>query len=258
MPFGVLAIGANGLNTQNDVLGAIAANIANANTPGYGSRETAVGSTGSSLVRPPGAQLMGQTLNAGLTVNAGAALLGDTPVFANGIQPTSTASNLAIQGDGFFMVSVPGGGISFTRAGMFQIDAGGELVLPNGAKLYPPVNIPQGENFTVSANGVVTVAGPNGPKTVGHVKVASIPNPQGLVAQGNNLYGLSANSGQPTITTPGQNGTGALQSSALNASSTNLAQNLVDLVQAETAYSVNAKVISTDQQVIQSTTNLQV
>lgn len=255
--FNVLGIAANGLNTQNDVIGAIASNIANANTPGYGNRETAIASTGTSVVRPPGARLMGQTLNAGLTMNAGAALVGDTPVFSNGIQPTNTPSNLAIQGDGFFMVSA-GGGLAFTRAGVFQIDAGGELVLPSGAKLYPPVYLPAGERFSVSANGVVTVSGPKGPQVVGQVKLASIPNPQGLVALGNNLYGLSANSGKPTMTTPGQNGTGTLMSSAVNQSGTSLAQNLVNLVQAETAYNVNAKVISVDQQVIQSTTNLQV
>ncbi len=255
--FTVLGIGANGLNTQSEVLNAIASNIANANTPGYGSRETAVAATGNSLVRPAGVTLMGQTLNAGLTLNAGAALVGDTPVFSNGIQPTNTPSNLAIQGDGFFMVSAPGG-IAFTRAGMFQIDSGGELVLPGGAKLYPPINVPLGERFSVSANGVVTVSGANGPQVVGQVKIASIPNPQGLVALGNNLYGLSANSGQPTVTTPGQNGTGTLTSSALNQSATSLSQNLVDLVQAETAYSVNAKVLTVGQQVIQSTTNLQV
>lgn len=255
--FSVLGIGANGINTQSDVLNAIAANIANANTPGYGARQTAIASTGNAVIRPRGATLLGQTLNSSVSMNAGAALVGNSPVFTNGVQTSTTASNLAVQGNGFFMVSVPGG-IAFTRAGMFQIDSGGELVLPNGAKLYPPVNIPQGQKFTVAADGVVTVQGPNGPTTVGQVKLASIPNPQGLIAQGNNLYGLSANSGTPTVTKPGQNGTGTLMSSALNQSGTNLASNLVDLVQAETAYSVNAKVVSIDQQVIQSTTNLQV
>ncbi|NMP23074.1 flagellar hook-basal body protein [Sulfobacillus harzensis] len=255
--FSVLGIGSNGLNTQSDVLNAIASNIANANTPGYGSRETAVASTGNAVVRPSGAKLLGQTLVPGLTLNAGAALQGNVPVFGTGIQPTSTPSNLAIQGDGFFMVSTPNG-IAFTRAGTFEIDSGGELVLPSGAKLYPPVTIPQGAQFTISADGVVTIKGANGPQVVGQVKLASIPNPSGLVAQGNNLYGLSANSGKPTVVTPGQGGTGTLAPSAVNQSSTNLADNLVNLVQAETAYSVNAKVISVDQQVIQSTTNLQV
>ncbi len=254
--FSVLGVAANGLNTQNDVLSAIAANIANSNTPGYGARETAIASTGNAVVRPSGARLMGQTLNAALTLNGGSALVGNTPFFSDGVQPTNSPSNLAIEGNGFFMVSTPSG-VSFTRAGMFQLDSGGQLVLSNGAKLYPPVNVPLGQKFSVSAEGVVTVSGANGPKVVGQVKIASIPNPQGLVAQGNNLYGLSANSGQPTVTKPGQNGTGPLASSAVNQSSTNLAQSMVDLVQAETAYQVNAKVITVDQQVIQSTTSLQ-
>jgi flagellar basal-body rod protein FlgG len=252
----VLGIGASGLNAQSDVLGAIAANIANMNTPGYGSTEPALASTPSAVVRAPGAQLSGQTLNTGLTMTTGVGMVANAPVFSNNVQTTNSPSNLAIEGNGFFMVSGPNG-LAFTRAGMFQLDSGGELVLEGGQKLYPPVIVPSGEKFSVAADGVVTVSTPTGPKTVGQVKLASIPNPQGLVSQGGGLYGLSPNSGKPTISVPGQNGTGTLASSAVNQSGTNLAQNLVNLVQAETAYSLNAKVISVDQLIIQSTTNLQ-
>lgn len=254
--FSVLGIGSSGLTAQSDVLNSIAANIANINTPGYGANEPALASTGNSVVRPSGASLAGQTLKSGLTMNSGAGLVGNAPIFSNNIQTTTSSSNLAIEGNGFFMVSGQGG-LAFTRAGMFQIDSGGALVLAGGQKLYPPINIPLGEQFTVSANGVVTASSPNGPKVVGQVKIASIPNPQGLVSKGGGLYGLSRNSGQPTITTPGKNGTGTLASSAVNQSGANLADSLVNLVQAETAYSLNAKVITVGQQVIQATTSLQ-
>lgn len=252
----VLGIGASGLNAQSDVLGAIAANIANVNTPGYGSTEPALASTPSVAVRAPGAILMGQTLGSGLTMTTGAGMVANAPIFSNNVETTNVASNLAIEGNGFFMVS-GANGMAFTRAGMFELDAGGELVLPGGQKLYPPVVVPTGEQFSIAADGVVTASTPTGPKVVGQVKVASIPNPQGLVSQGGGLYGLSPNSGPPTISVPGQNGTGTLASSAVNQSGANLAQNLVNLVQAETAYSLNAKVITIDQQIIQSTTNLQ-
>ncbi|MCY0878399.1 MAG: flagellar hook-basal body complex protein [Firmicutes bacterium] len=115
-----------------------------------------------------------------------------------------------------------------------------------------------GENFRISATGVVTASGPTGSKVVGQIKLAMIPNPAGLVSLGNNLYGLTANSGTPQVVNPGQNGSGLLQASAVNQSGVSLAESLVNLIQAETAYSANAKVIAVDQQVIQSTTNLQV
>ncbi len=254
--FSVLGIASSGINAQNDVLNSIAANIANLNTPGYGANQPALASIGNLVVRPGGATLAAQTLKPGLAMNSGAGLVGNAPIFSNNIQTTQSSANLAIEGNGFFVVSGQGG-LAFTRAGMFQIDAGGELVLSGGQKLYPPIIIPVGEKFSVAADGVVTVSGPGGPRVVGQVKIASIPNPQGLVAKGNGLYGLSGNSGRPTITTPGKNGTGTLASSAVNQSGTNLAQSLVDLVQAETAYSVNAKVVSVGQQVIQATTALQ-
>ncbi|MCY0899162.1 MAG: flagellar hook-basal body complex protein [Firmicutes bacterium] len=255
--FSVLGIGASGLATENDVLTAVAANIANLNTPGYGSQQPELASGVSTTVRPGGATLLGQALNGGLSVNAGAMLVGNTPEFSSVVEPTQHATNLAIRGNGFFIVSTPNG-LAFTRAGLFEIDAGGELVLPGGAKLYPPIYLPLGEAFRISADGVVTASGPTGSKVVGQIKLALIPNPAGLVSLGNNLYGLSANSGTPIVGNPGQNGTGLLQPSAVNQSGTSLAQSLVNLIQAETAYSANAKVISVDQQVIQSTTNLQV
>lgn len=252
----VLGIGASGLNAQSAVLGAIAANIANVNTPGYGSTEPALVSTVNAAVRPSGSQLMGQTLGTSLNMNFGAGMVANAPVFSNSVQATSNSSNLAIEGNGFFMVS-GANGLAFTRAGMFQLDAGGELVLPTGYKLYPPITVPVGEQFSIAPDGVVTVSSPAGPKVVGQVKIAAIPNPQGMVSQGNGVYGLSPNSGKPTITVPGQNGTGALASSAVNQSGTSLAQSFVNLVQAETAYTMNAKVIFVDQQITQSTTNLQ-
>ncbi len=251
----VLGIGSSGLTAQNEVLSAIAANIANVNTPGYASTEPGLASTISTVVRPGGTRLMGQTLGPNLTLNAGVGMVANPPVFSNNVQTTSSPSNLAIEGNGFFMVSGKNG-LAFTRAGMFQLDAGGHLVLSGGQRLYPPVKIPLGEKFSISADGVVTVAGTNGPKVVGQVKIASIPNPQGLVSQGGGLYGLSANSGKPTVTIPGQQGTGPLASSAVNSSGTNLAQSLVNLVQAQTAYSLSAKVITVDQQITQSTTSL--
>lgn len=251
----VLGIGSSGLTAQNGVLNAIAANIANVNTPGYAPGEPGLASTVSTVVRPGGTSLMGQTLGPNLTLNAGVGMVANTPIFSNNVQTTSSSSNLAIEGNGFFVVSGPNG-LAFTRSGMFQLDARGQMVLPGGQKLYPPVNIPLGDKFNISQNGVVTVAGANGPKVVGQVKIASIPNPQGLVSQGGGLYGLSANSGKPTMTIPGKQGTGTLASSAVNSSGTNLAQSLVSLVQAQTAYSLNAKVITVDQQITQSTTSL--
>ncbi|MCY0865284.1 MAG: flagellar hook-basal body complex protein [Sulfobacillus sp.] len=255
--FNVLGISTTGLTTESQVLGAVAANIANADTPGYASRVTTLADTGAVTERPPGVSLANQVLAAPLSLNEGALLASDTPSFGQGVQPTQIASNVAVQGAGFFMVSTPSG-IAYTRAGNFTLDAGGELVLPSGAKLYPPVVIPQGEPFNISADGVVTVGGAQGPQVVGRIQLADIPNPSGLVALGNNLYGLSVNSGTPVVGAPGQNGLGTLVPSAVNQSGTDLAQNLVNLVQAETVYAMNAKVITVDQTVNQATTNLQV
>ena len=255
----VLGVGANGINAQSEVLNAISSNIANANTPGYGQQTAITGSLPSSLVRPGNVTLGGQLLGPQLNLAQGVELVSNAPEFGNAIVPSGTPSNMAIDGNGFFSVSLPNGQLAYTRNGNFMLDGNGELVLPSGARLYPPVNIPLGASYTIESNGTVMVQNGGGaPKKMAQVKVAMIPNPQGMLSAGNSLYSLSAASGPATMVTPGTHNAGSLMSSSLNQSSTNLAANLVNLVQAETLYNLSAKVVTVGQLVTQATTNLQV
>ncbi len=257
--FTVLGIGANGINTQSTVLNAISSNIANANTPGYGQQMTVTGNLPSSKVRPGNITLGGQLLGPHLSLAQGVEVVSNAPQFGNAVVPSGTLSNMAIDGNGFFAVSLPNGQLAYTRNGNFMLDRNGELVLPSGARLYPPVSIPLGDSYTVESNGAVMVqSGAGSPKKIAQVKVAMIPNPQGLLSAGNSLYTLSAASGTATMVNPGTQNAGSLRSSSLNQSSTNLAANLVNLVQAETLYNLSAKVVTVGELVTQATTNLHV
>ncbi len=257
--FSVMNIGANGINVQSQVLNALSSNIANANTPGYGERIATTGSMAANLVRPAGVSFGGQVLGPNLSLVGGVTLVSDVPEFGNAIVPSGQVSNLAIEGNGFFTVSLPGGQLAYTRAGNFTLDANGELVLPTGAKLFPPVNVPFGDTYNVEANGTVMVQRAGGtPQKAGQIQLAMIANPQGLLDVGNNLYTLSAASGPATMVTPGTATAGTLVSGSLNQSSTNLATNLVDLIQAETVYNLSAKVVTVGEAVTKATTNLQV
>lgn len=254
----VLGIGESGLVTQSQWMAALASNIANQSTPGYGSRQVEFASLPERSTRPPQLALGGNVLSPGLAYNQGAMLVMDAPQFGQSIVPAPLPGDLAINGKGFFVVQKPGGGLAYTRAGTFAPDASGTLVTPSGARLYPPVVIPPGDSFSVAADGTVTAQGPGGAIVAGRIQIALIPNPAGLTAIGQNLYQTSAASGTPVVVVPGSQGAGTLVSGALNGSGVSLAQSLVSLIQAQTVYGLNAKVVSVGEAITRTTTNLQV
>lgn len=257
--FSVLNIGANGLATESALLNAVSENIANVNTVGYARRQAELASQPAVAARPANVSLGKQALGPGLALTSGALLAADVPVFDTTVIPTGQPGDVAINGAGFFAVTQPNGSVAYTRAGNFNLDANRVLVLASGLRLYPPVTIPLGDSYTISSDGTVTTHSPNGTtQVVGQIRIASVPNPQGMVAIGQNLYQPSGASGQPVMVVPGTQNTGTLAQGALNASNVNLANTFVDMVQAETLYNLSAKVVTVDQQINRATTNLTV
>lgn len=256
--FSIMGAGSNGLTASSMWLNAIGDNVANSNTAGYGRRVVMIGSMPGQTQRPPNMSLGTQVLGPGLSVVPGAELMSAVPVFGQSVKTTQVPTNMAINGSGFFVVSSPNGGVSYTRAGNFQLDASGQLVLPSGARLVPPVTIPAGASFSVAPNGTVTARTAQGLKVVGKIGLAQFANPSGLVAVGQNLYQASASSGAAQIVAPGTKGAGTLSAGAVNASGVNLARELVNMVQAESTYSLNAKALAVGEAVTRTTTQLRV
>ena len=105
-------------------------------------------------------------------------------------------------------------------------------------------------SYSIGSNGVITGTFSNGQTTpLAQIALASFPNASGLVNVGDNLLAPGANSGQPSVGTPGTAGRGKLLSGQLEQSNVTLAQQLTDLITAEQAYVADTKVISTSQAV---------
>lgn len=254
----LLSVSASGLGAQSALLNAIATNVANADTPGFGARQAETATTPDQIQRPPNSVFSGQVVTPGWSDASGAEVLQDIPVFTDGVVPSAIPTNLAINGPGFFIVQQGNGTLAYTRAGQFQPDANGQLVLPDGSRLYPPVTVPSGGTYQVTADGrVVSDSGGTG-QVIGQIQVARVPNPAGMTAIGNNLYLPSANSGTPVAQVPGSSGTGTLVAGALNASSVNLAESLTELVQAQSVYQLNSKAITVAQSLMNGLDNVKV
>ncbi|MFN7994724.1 MAG: flagellar hook protein FlgE [Bryobacteraceae bacterium] len=91
---------------------------------------------------------------------------------------------------------------------------------------------------------------------VGQIAMASIRNPESLVAVGNNDYQLSAASAAPAIGLPGTGGRGTVKGGALESSNVDIAREFTSLIVLQSAYQANSKVVTTANQMSQTTTNL--
>ncbi len=88
------------------------------------------------------------------------------------------------------------------------------------------------------------------------IPVIDVPNPNGLIAQNNQTYQISPASGPFYLWNAGDGPTGAVVGFSREESSTDVAAELTQLIQTQRAYSSNAKVIQTADEMLQETTNI--
>ncbi len=93
-------------------------------------------------------------------------------------------------------------------------------------------------------------------RTIFQVPVADVPNANGLEALGNQAYTTSSDSGDVYLWDAGDGPTGNLAGYALMESNTDIASELTNLIETQRAYSSNAKIIQTVDEMLQETTNL--
>jgi flagellar basal-body rod protein FlgG len=170
-----------------------------------------------------------------------------------GLQQTGGSFDLAIQGGGFFQVLMPDGTNAYTRDGSFQIDAEGQLVTASGYQVQPPITVPQDAlSVTVGADGTVTITTPGNstPTNIGQIQLTDFINPAGLEPRGENLLLESASSGAPQVGTPGLNGLGIVVQGSLETSNVNVVEELVNMIETQRAYEMNARSVSTVDQMI--------
>lgn len=111
--------------------------------------------------------------------------------------------------------------------------------------------------FSFSADGMIVGTYTNGQsQTLGQVALANFNNVQGLIPQGNNLWGESAASGIPIVGVPGGTNLGKLQAGAVEASNVDLTAELVHMITAQRNYQANAQTIKTEDQLMQTMVNL--
>jgi flagellar basal-body rod protein FlgG len=234
-----LSSAAAGMAAQQAKLDAISNDLANASTTGY--KHVRVG------FRDLLYQQAGRPAANGVRVGAGTAAVDAGRGWEQGaLQNTGNPLDVAIQGEGFLRVRLSNGQTGLTRDGSLRLDGRRRLTTSSGDVVQPAITIPAGvplQKVTIASNGQVTANGRN----IGRLQVVTVRSPEGLRPVGDNAFVATAASGAiaaaPRATT--------LTQGALEASNTDMADDMVQMIQAERSYQLVSKAISTADQMME-------
>ncbi len=256
-----LWISKTGMDAQQSQLDVISNNLANVNTTGFKRSRAVFEDLLYQNVREPGAQSSQQTtLPSGMQIGTGSRVVATERLHTQGnLQQPGNATDVAINGNGFFQVQMPDGTLAYTRDGNFRVNAQGQLVTSNGYPLQPAMAVPQNAtSLTIAKDGVVSVTTPG---TVNHTQVgtfqlANFINPAGLRSLGENLYAETEAAGTANLATPGANGTGVLSQNYVETSNVNVVEEMVNMIQTQRAYEINSKSVQTSDQMLEKLSQL--
>jgi len=256
--------GASGMIGQQANIDTISNNLANVNTAGYKKMRADFEDLIYQTVKTAGTPATEDTVvPVGIQMGHGVKLADTQRVFSQGaLQNTEVPTDMAIQGDGFFRIQMYDGSWAYTRNGNFKIDETGRMVTSNGYWLLPDIVMP--ENFlpnsvTVSQDGRVSVVVPqidDEPIQIGQIELYRFPNPVGLTAIGENLFKITAASGDPIPGVPGYEGMGKIAHKFLEMSNISVVREMVDLIVAQRAYEFNSRTIQTSDNMLGTATSL--
>jgi flagellar basal-body rod protein FlgG len=228
-----LRTAAAGMAAMQQKLDAVSNDLANANTTGY--KHVRVGFK--DLLYEQG----GRPAADGVRRGTGSAAVDAGRGFEQGsLNSTGNPLDVAIAGDGFLKIRLSDGRQALTRDGGLQIDGSRRLATSTGALVQPAITIPVGvtaSQISIARDGTVLAAGRN----VGKLQLVTVRSTQGLTSAGENAFIATAASG-PARNAPASS---SLTQGSLEASNTDMAQAMVDMIDAQRTYQLTSKAIQT-------------
>ncbi len=257
-----LKIAATGMAAQQMRVEVISNNLANMSTTAYAPRRAEFAdlhyqqlqragtvSASDGTVLPTGVQL-------GLGVRPSAISM---LVQQGGLGATGGDLDLAVEGKGYFEISLPSGISAYTRDGALKRTGDGLIVTSDGFPVVPEITIPNDtRSISISATGEVfayfndQVAA----QLLGQITLATFSNEKGLEAIGGNNFLETEASGSADTGVAGEQGRGTMRQGYLEDSSVDAVREITELIEAQRGYELNAKVISAADQMLGATTQI--
>ncbi|MCT9388660.1 flagellar hook basal-body protein [Acinetobacter baumannii] len=245
-----ISIANSGLTAHQKWLDTISSNISNMQTMGY-KKETA---QFSNLIA---------TNNFNNVISQqgiGVSLENNYTDFKNGdVQTTNQPYDFAIQGKGFFEIEQPDGSLAYTRIGQFHVNAEGRLALSSGEVLTADIRIPSDvEHVKLTSDGILSgkVIGTGEELELGKIELVSFNNDSQLKKMGNGLYLPTQLSGEPQYGEMNSEGMGTVLQGHLEMSNVDLVSEISNLIMAQRAYQLNARVLQAGDQIMETINNL--
>jgi flagellar basal-body rod protein FlgG len=231
---------AAGMAAQQTRLDSVSADLANVDTTGYKSGRVAF----RDLVYD---SAQGFGADKSVEIGAGSAATSIGRSSAQGaLQDTGRSLDVALNGQGFIQVKLNDGTKALTRDGNLQVTADGRLTLHTGQPIEPAIKVPQGANtdaITIRSDGTVSLDG----KALGQIKIVDVPAPAALKGGPDNTYVPTTGSGavraaaKSTVLTQG----------TLEGSNVDTAQAMTDMIEAQRAFQLASKAITTQDQILE-------
>lgn len=252
---------ASGMLANQLYVDSISNNLSNVNTTGFKKAKVEFQDLlYQTMVEPGSTTSEGVRLPGSLQVGLGVKSVGNVRSFEQGsLTQTGNALDMAIEGSGFFVVKTANQGTAYTRDGSFKVNADGMIVTADGNYLDPQIEIPaNASNISVGVDGTVSAVlqGDDQQTELGRIELATFVNPAGLKSMGRNLYQATVASGEATVGTPGENGTGTIAGQHLESSNVQLVDEMVNLIVAQRAYEISSKSITVSDEMLQTANNL--
>ena len=252
---------ASGMYAQKLNVDNISNNLANVSTTGFKKAKLEFQDVLYEVMRMAGATTtLGFEVPVELQIGYGAKAVASQRIFSQGnLVDTGNPLDLAIDGDGFFMVEMPDGTIGFTRDGSFKLSRDGDMVTSEGYLLTAGISIPaEAETISIGVDGTVSIvnAGETEATEIGQLTIAKFLNPAGLSAVGRNLYKQTTASGDYIEGVAGLDGLGLIRSGYLEMSNVETVEEMVNLIVAQRSYEINSKAIQTAEDMMQIANNL--
>ena len=259
---------ASGMNAQQLNVDTISNNISNVNTNSYKKERLEFKSLLYQTMERASLDDADTGKPVNLQVGLGVKPIATSRMFTQGnLERTENKTDLAIEGQGFFMIQTGEDEVSYTRDGNFKISVGdGENNLVTSEGYYvlstdgEPIAIPENvavKDITIDENGAISYMLDGEIEDLGvTIGVVQFANPQGLEAIGGNLYTTTSASGEPILEEDGEVTRSKISQGYIELSNVNIAEEMVNLIVAQRAYELNSKAITTSDEMLQQANNL--
>ena len=237
MSSAAMHIARTGLDAQDMRMRVISNNLANVNTTGFKKDRAAFETLAYQTITTPGAQSTAETKYAtGLNLGTGVRIQGTARMDTQGaMQTTGNSLDLALDGDGYFQVQMPGGTLGLHPRRQFLAlrgrPAGHQRRLSGAARHHRARGDDRDHDRLATAPCRRPSPGQTEASQIGQIQVANFPNGAGLQATGDNYLVETAASGAANVGVAGQDGRGNIKQGMLEASNVNVVEELVDMIE---------------------------